>query len=73
MEFVCAGVKRPSQSDPHLEGLSSADDEVFAVVEVCVVLRAVLIRFAFHQVDGDHFKDKRCGKKANTRYSSRFD
>lgn len=42
MQFVAAGVERSGQRDPHLEGLSPAHDEVFVLVQVCVVLGAVL-------------------------------
>lgn len=50
VKFVSFGVKRSRQGNPHVEVLSSANNKVITVVAICVVLPAILPRFAFHQV-----------------------
>lgn len=69
MKFISAGVKSSRQSDPQLETLSSANDEVITLVEICVVLCAVLPRLAFHQVYWSHLEEKLC-KNRNMRAKS---
>lgn len=58
MELVGVSVQGSRQSDPHLERLPPADDEVLALVEAGVVLGAVLPRLAPYQVDGSHFEEE---------------
>lgn len=42
VKFVAVGVKRSRQGNPHPEILSSANNEVLTLVEICVVLCSVL-------------------------------
>lgn len=58
VKLVGVSVQGSRQSDPHLERLPPADDEVLALVEVGVVLGAVLPRLALHQVDGSHSEEE---------------
>lgn len=60
VKCVSVPVQGPRQSDPHLERLSPADDEVLTLVEVGVVIGAVLPRLALHQVDGSHSEEELC-------------
>lgn len=54
VKLVSVPVQGSRQSDPHLERLPPADDEVLILVEVGVMLGAVLPRLALHQVDRLH-------------------
>lgn len=60
MKRVSVPVQRSRQSDPHLERLPPADDEVLTLIEVGVVLGAVLPLLALHQVDGSHSEEELC-------------
>lgn len=60
VKFVSGRVKRSRQGNPHLEVLSSANNEVIIVVLICVVLGAIFLWFAFHQVYWSHCEKEFC-------------
>lgn len=60
VKFVSFVVVGSGQGDPHLESLPSADDQVFTLVEVRVMLDAILSWRLFHQVYWEHPEKEFC-------------
>lgn len=54
LQVVRFGVERSGELDPHLEGLSSADDQLVAEVSVCAMLASVRPVLGLQEVDGAH-------------------
>lgn len=54
LQVVWFAVERSGELDPHLEGLSSADDQLVAEVSVCAMLTSVRPILGLQEVDGAH-------------------
>lgn len=56
MKFVCFWNKSSCQLDPHLETLSSTDDEVITLIIICVMLQSILSFSVFKEVNRAHLQ-----------------
>jgi len=63
VKCVSAGVERSRKIEPHHESLPPTQDEVVAVVLVCVVLRAILLGLFTHQVHRFHRHNMSCRRQ----------